>query len=153
MRIDVASQLCNFDDEQNIRLLDNSLDDSDLLNQTTCATTRSYDLDCDTSYDLDHNESLDPYHDLSHDLTSEVETSCEYNDTHLEDSVVVEDNEVINDDTNDTKDEELQYEFISSSFTSKVLMCTVLVYIVSYYRSCLVFAHYASKKVTPLQVQ
>ena len=116
MRADIASQLCDFNDEQPIK----SLDSSNLSNQTTSTTTRSRDLDCDASCDLDHDESLDFDYDVSHDLTSEVETPCEHNVTHLEDSVVVEDIEVSNDDTDDIKDKELQYQFISSSFTAKV---------------------------------
>ena len=128
---DVASQLSDFTNERPIRSED-CLDDSDILNKTPNAITGSrdldcdvsHDLDCDTSYDLDHDESLDPDYDASHDLdhdvsTSEVETSCEHSNTHLEDSVVVED---IDDDTNGVDDntKELQYEFIPSNFTVKV---------------------------------
>ena len=140
----VTSQLSDFTDDsveqskskEPIRLAD-YLNDSDLLNQThgSCdTTTRSHDpncdtsndLDYDTSYDLDHNESVDPDHNVSHDLDhddiSEVETSCEHNDTQVDDSVVVEDIEV-NDDTDGVDDGRgFQYDFVSSNFTVKVCL-------------------------------
>ena len=114
---DVASQLSDFnDDHVNQPKSEDHLDDSD---QTPDTVTRSHDLNHDESLDLDYDAS----HDLDHDdivSASEVETSCEHNSTHLEDtSVVVEDIEVNdNDDTNGVK--ELQYEFISSNFATKV---------------------------------
>ena len=135
---DIASQLCGFTDGQSkikgpIRSED-CIKDSDIPNQTyePCDTTRSHDPDCDashdldydTSCDLDHNESVDPDYNVSHDLnndnTSEVETSCEHNNTQVDDSVVVEDIEV-NDDTDGVDDDRgFQYEFVSSNFTAKV---------------------------------
>ena len=108
---------------------ENSLNDSDVLNESPeshDAPTRLRDLDYDTSSNLDHDESLDPScntsQDLDQDISSEAEKSCEHNNTHLEDSVAVEDIEVNNDgDTNSAEDTKgFQCEFIPSNFTTKV---------------------------------
>ena len=109
----------------------------------TCDLDTSCDLDHDESLDpnhgasrdLDHDESLDPNHgasrdldhDASHDLnhdslsTSEVETSCEHN-TQLDDSVIVEDNDISNDDNDDGVEDAkgFQYQFTSTNFIVKV---------------------------------
>jgi len=134
---DIPSQLSDFTDDieqSNIAnqpiSSENCLNCSDVLDQSASlcdTTTRSHDLDCDTSCDLDHDVSLDPdcntSHDLDHDhdqSTSEVETSCDQNNTHLEDSVVIED---IEDKSNCVEEiKEFQYNFVSSNFTVKVCM-------------------------------
>ena len=107
---DVASQLSSFEiaDEQDGP--EDCLSDSDILNQTprSCdTTTRSCDLDCNTSDTSHHDDSLS---------TSEMETSCEHNNTRLDDSVVVEDVE-------DAKG--FQYQFASSNFATKVSECSL----------------------------
>ena len=123
---DVASQLSSFDDEQSkanepIR----SNNDSEILNQTarSCDTTaRSHDhTSCDvSSHDPDHDGSCDLNHDsLS---ISEAETSCEHNNTQLDDSVIVEDNDISNDDNDDGVEDAkgFQYQFTSANFIVKV---------------------------------
>ena len=124
--VDVASQLSSFDDEQSkenepIR----SNNDSEILNQTarSCDTTaRSHDPDHDGSCDLNHDS-------LS---TSEVETSCEHNNTQLDDSVIVEDNDISNDNDDGVEDARgFQYQFTSANFTPKVfnvlLVCSLTI--------------------------
>ena len=110
-----------------------------MLNQTlgSCDTTsRSHDPDCDVSYDLDHDKSFDPNLDTSNDLdhgasrdldhddflsTSEMETSCEHNNMQLDDSVVVEDNGISNDDIDGVEHAKgFRYQFTSSNFIVKV---------------------------------
>ena len=145
----VSSQLSDFSDDpvkqsnEPIRLEDD-LNDSDLLNQThgSCDTTsRSHDPDCSVShdldlYDLDHDKSFDQNCDVSNDLdhgtsrdldhddflsTSEMETSCEHNNTQLDDSVVVEDIDISNDDIDGVEDSKgFRYQFTFSNFTVKV---------------------------------
>ena len=131
--VDVASQLSSFDDEQSkanepIR----SNNDSEILNQTArlCDTTaRSHDPDCDTSdtSNPDHDGSCDLNHDsLS---TSEMNISCEHNNTQLDDSVVVEDNDDNDDGVEGAK--AFQYQFTSANFTPKVfnvlLVCSLTI--------------------------
>ena len=146
----VSSQLDDFNDnrvEQSNEPVksEDDLNDSDILNHTIGSydtTSRSHDPDCDVSCDLDtpcdldHDESLDPNHgasrdldhDASHDLnhnslsTSEVETSCEHNNTQLDDSVIVEDNDISNDDNDDGVEDAkgFQYQFTSTNFIVKV---------------------------------
>ena len=138
--VDVASQLSSFDDEQSeanepIR----SNNDSEILNQTarSCDTTaRSHNPDCDTSCDVSsHDPDHDGSCDLNHDSlrTSEVETSCEHNNTQLDDSVIVEDNDISNDDNDDGVEDAkgFQYQFTSANFTPKVfnvlLVCSLTI--------------------------
>ena len=116
---------------------ENCLNDSDVLNESLesyDAPTRSRDLDYDTSSNLDHDESLDSScntsQDLDQNISSEAETSCEHNNTHLEDNVAVEDIEVNNDgDTNSVEDTKgFQCEFTSLNFTTKVCECVTKEY-------------------------
>ena len=112
---DTASQLSSFEitDEQDGSK--DCLSDSDILNQIpkSCdATARSCDLDCDTS---------DTSHQDDSPSTSEMETSCEHNNTQLDDSVVVEDIGISNDDIDGVEDAKgFRYQFISSNFIVKV---------------------------------
>ena len=136
---DVTSQSSDFSDDHGEQSItnqpiksENCANDSDVLNLTSesCdTTTRSHDLDCDASYNLDHS-NYDTSQDLDHNSflnTSEAETSCEHDNTHLEDSVAVEDIEVNNDgdDGDDDADsvggsKEFHYKFVASNFTIKV---------------------------------
>ena len=64
-------------------------------------------------------------HDLDYDnipIISKLEISCERNDTHLQDSVVVEDIEGLE------ASKGVQYEFSSSNFTKKVFFVVHIVW-------------------------